>query len=131
MDSQDQEDIPLRAGEPFDVEIRMALPAAVTEIETVVSILEPSGDVVAGLNSSISDAPLAIRAPSKPVRVRISSRSLTLGTGAKVLSVSVKDARSKLVLVRAHSAWALNVTSDRFISAPVYFPAAFKLDQEL
>ncbi|MFO7665564.1 MAG: ABC transporter ATP-binding protein [Desulfobacterales bacterium] len=121
-------EVPIQAGDPLIAEIRLRLPPYVNLIETSLSIHQLSLDLISHINN-VPDVELSTTSLGPYIIITINVPSMTLSSGKKLLTLTIRNGESNEILVWASTAWVLNVSSHKYVPAPVYHEASFMIEK--
>ncbi len=119
-----QREISITAGDPLVVEVSLKLPREVKLLEVSLSIHQPSLELISHINSNQTAKELV--SSTSNCLITITIPSLTLGSGRKPLSLTLRNAATNSILLWASAVWTLKVNNTTFVPAPVYHEAMFK-----
>jgi lipopolysaccharide transport system ATP-binding protein len=122
--NQNHEKILVSGDQSVEIEICGTFPEHVNKLEISINFITTSMDLISQANSRFRDNNI----PNHPseMKIRVSIPKTNLGSGDKMMSISVVDADTNEILLWAHGYWQIVVKHNCYIPAPSLIDANFR-----
>jgi lipopolysaccharide transport system ATP-binding protein len=112
-------------GQAFEVSFEMKIPAKYKELEIVLCFSQPSMDLLGYCSSRLQNETIPNSGAVQQCSIVIDK--LLLGSGKKILSLTIRDAETNEILCWLYAFGSIFISHAIFIPAPVYFTANFSV----
>jgi lipopolysaccharide transport system ATP-binding protein len=125
--SEGEREIEFESGAALIVSVGLQFPPHFEKLEVLLNFYTPDGALISQVSSDQCGTQLFLSRKQSAL-ITIEIPALTLGSGKKMLSIYIRDDATNTILVHFHAGWVINVLNGRYLPAPVYHRAHFRIE---